>query len=213
LIAAVVLAAGTSSRMGRPKQNLPLSGVPILEMTLRTFRRSKVGKVVVILGAHAEEVKKDVKFAGEEVVFNPRFSDGMSSSLRFGLDRLGTEVEAAIVALGDQPFVRSTTIDGIVAAYGKTGAKIVVPTYRGTRGNPVLFDRSVFPLIGRIRGDVGARSVVEQNAADVLELEVPDEGILVDIDTPSDLEGETEVRSRRNLGRASRPPGHRPRAS
>ena len=213
MIAAVVLAAGKSSRMGRTKQTIPLAGVPMLEKTLGTYRRSKVGKVVVVLGAHAREVKKLVRFAGEQVVVNPRFREGMSSSLRFGLNQLGAEVGAAIIALGDQPFVRSSTIDGMMAAYEKTGAKIVVPTYRGTRGNPVLFDRGVFSQVDEIRGDVGAKSVVRQHAEDVLELEVPDRGILADIDTPSDLKSQTEVRPRRTRGQVSRPHGRLRRAS
>ena len=201
MIAAVVLAAGISSRMGRPKQTLDVEGVPMLERVLLTFRRSKVGRVVVVIGAHAEEVRSRVRFADEVIVENPKFDEGMSGSLKLGLRNVG-EADAAFVALGDQPFVRPETVDRMVTAYEKTRACIVIPTYRGTRGNPVLFDRSIFPQIEGIRGDVGAKSVVRRNASEVLEVDVRDIGVLADIDTPSDLADAVGVRKRRTRGRA-----------
>jgi len=202
LIAAIVLAAGVSSRMGKPKQTLSLNGVPMLQKVLEIFRRSNVGRVVVVLGANAGEVKKNVKFAYESVVVNPRFAEGMSSSLKLGLKHVASGSDAIIVALGDQPFVLPRTIDSLVEAYERTGAQVVLPTYQGTRGNPVLFDRSVFPQIAGIRGDAGAKSVVQKNAAEVLEVEVPDRGVLVDIDTFSDLKRELQVKRRRSRARA-----------
>ena len=202
MIEAVVLAAGVSSRMGKPKQTLLLNGVPMLQKVLEVFRRSNVGKVVVVLGGNAVEVRRRVRFAGELVVVNPKFKEGLSSSLRLGLEHVGTEADAAIIALGDQPFVLPTTIDKLVETYEQSEARIVVPTCQGTRGNPVLFDRSVFPQIARIRGDMGAKSVVQKNAADVLEVEVPDRGVLIDIDTPSDLDGRMQIRRKKSRARA-----------
>ena len=201
MIAAIVLAAGASSRMGRPKLTIPQDGVPMLGRVLETLRRSAVGRVIVVLGANAADVRKQVRFEGEVVVVNQRYADGMSGSLRLGLEKVG-DVDAAIFVLGDQPFVLATTIDRLVSEHESSGARIVVPTYQGTRGNPVLFDRSIFPLIARISGDVGARSVVQSRAADVLEVEVADRGVLVDIDTPSDLRRESEIRRRRTPAQA-----------
>lgn len=198
LIAAVVLAAGMSSRMGRPKQILPLEGVPMLERVLEILRKTSIGKVVVVLGANAAEVKKHVKFDEELVVVNRRFAEGMSSSLRLGLRHVGKEAKAIIVVLGDQPFVLPLTLNKLVAAYENSRARIVVPTYKGARGNPVLFDKRVFPQIAAIRGDTGAKSVVRKNVADVLEVEVSDSGVLVDVDTPSDLNRIMAVRRKRN---------------
>jgi len=187
--------------MGKPKQTLEVEGMPMLERVLVTFRRSKVGRVVVVIGAHAEEVKRRVGFADEVIVENPKFARGMSESLRLGLRNVG-EADAAFVALGDQPFVRPGTVDEMVDAYERTKARIVIPTYRGTRGNPVLFDRSLFGQIEEIRGDVGAKSVVQRNAAQVLEVEVHDVGVLLDIDTPSDMTKRAESRKRRTQARA-----------
>jgi len=197
--------------MGKPKQTLPLNGVPMLGRVLKIFRRSNVGRVVVVLGANAAEVRKRVKFADELVVVNPEFAGGMSSSLRLGLKHVGTKANAVIIALGDQPFVLPTTIDKLVETYMKSGARIVVPTYQGARGNPVLFDRGFIPQIARIRGDIGAKQVVQKNAADVLEVEVSDRGVLVDIDTPSDVR--MEVRRKKSRAQAARSPGRPSRAS
>jgi len=202
LIAALVLAAGASSRMGKPKQTLLLGGVPMLERVLKTLRKSNVGRVVVVLGASAAGVRRRVKFVDELVVVNPRYAEGMSSSLRLGLTHVGTEADAVIIALGDQPFVLPSTIDKLVSTYEASRARIVVPTHEGTRGNPVLFDRSVFPQIAGIRGDMGAKQVVQKNAADVVEVEVSDRGVLVDIDTPSDLKREVKVRRKRSRAQA-----------
>jgi len=188
--------------MGKPKQTLLLNGVPMLERVLETFRRSNVGKVVVILGANAVEVRKRVKFADELIVVNPGFAEGMSGSLKLGLEHVRGLADAVIIALGDQPFVLPRTIDMLVTAYEESKARIVIPTYQGARGNPVLFDKSVFPQIARIRGDTGAKSVVEMNAAKVLEVGVPDRGVLIDIDTPSDLDRRIEVRRKRSRARA-----------
>ena len=201
MIAAVVLAAGASSRMGRPKLTIPLDGVPMLERVLETLRRSTVDRVVVVLGANEGEVRARVRFEGEMVVVNQGFADGMSSSLRLGLESV-REAEAAIIVLGDQPFVLPATIDTLVAEHRASRATIVVPTFHGKRGNPVLFHRSIFPQIARVSGDVGAKSVVQTNASDVLEVEVADRGVLVDFDTPSDLPRESKVRRRRTRGRA-----------
>jgi molybdenum cofactor cytidylyltransferase len=197
LIAAVVLAAGLSSRMGRQKQTLPLKGRPMLEQVLRTYRRAKVDRVVVVLGAEAAEVKKNIRFQREKVVINPGYKAGMSSSLRMGLGEVERDAEAVIIALGDQPFVSAETINLLVDAHRTSKAPVVVPAYHGARGNPVLFDRTVFSQIKEIQGDVGAKSVVARNRNRVLQVDVEDSGVLWDIDTPSDYAGASRVAATR----------------
>lgn len=173
----------------------------MLEGVLKTFRKAKVDRVVVVLGANATEVMKGVRFQREKVVVNPEYGTGMSSSLRMGLGEVERDAEAVIIALGDQPFVSAKTVDLLVEAHRASKAPVVVPVYRGTRGNPVLFDRSVFAQIKRIRGDVGAKSVVASNKGRVLQVEVNDSGVLVDIDTPSDY---AQAVSRRIVTRKKR---------
>ena len=172
--------------MGRPKLTLPVSGKPMLEKTLDIYRRALVDRVVVVLGAHAAKIKKAVKFEEEIVILNPLYRNGMSGSLRLGLKAVEKDADAMIVALGDQPFLSPDTINSMIEAYSRTNAPVVVPAYRGVRGNPVLFDRSLFPEIKRIRGDKGAKSVVERHRESLREVAVEDSGVLIDVDTPSD---------------------------
>jgi molybdenum cofactor cytidylyltransferase len=186
VIAAVVLAAGKSTRMGRTKQVLRIGQVTMLQKVMDTYRLANVDKLVVVLGADAGNVRKGVKFRDETVVVNERFEDGMSGSIRAGVAAVPKDAEAALIALGDQPTLRPGTIDRIVEEYKATGAPIVVPVYHGQRGNPVLFHRSVFPQLMRLEGDVGAKSVVRTNERGLREVAVEDSGILFDVDTPED---------------------------
>jgi molybdenum cofactor cytidylyltransferase len=194
LIAAIVLAAGTSARMGKPKQTLALSGKPMLERVLDVYRRAEVDVVFVVIGARAAQVRREVQFKKERVVLNPLYRNGMSGSLRLGLRAAEEEADAVIVALGDQPFLSPDTINRIIEVYSRTKAPVVVPVYHGVRGNPVLFDRSLFPEIKRIRGDRGAKSVVARHGDSVQEVAVEDRGVIVDIDTPSDYQKATSRR-------------------
>jgi len=186
LIAAIVLAAGLSTRMGRPKLTLPIAEKTVLERVLDAFRSSKVDEIVVVLGADAAQIRRSVKFGDERVVINPDYRRGMSGSLKTGLGAVEKQADAVIIALGDQPLLAPRTIDGMVDEYLASRAPVVVPVYRGRRGNPVLFDRSLFAQIMRIEGDRGAKSVVNGNEAGLRELRVEDRGTLMDIDTPSD---------------------------
>lgn len=188
MIVAIVLAAGQSTRMGRPKQTLLLHGKPMLEDVLDALRQTKVDRIVVVLGANEKEVKEQVKFQREEVVFNPRYAEGMSRSLKAGLAAAGEEADAAIVVLGDQPLLSPATVNKMVDAYLDSRAPVVVPVYHGIRGNPVLFGKTLFPRIMTIHGDSGAKAILEENKDSMLEVEVEDEGIVVDIDTPADYE-------------------------
>ena len=158
----------------------------MLERVLKTFRQTKVDGVVVGLGAYEQEVRNMVRFEKEKVVINSEYEKGMSGSLKFGLAATSHDTDAVIVALADQPFLKAATVNTLIEKHLNSKASIVVPVYHGRRGNPVLFDRSLFPEIMKIRGDVGAKSVVERNKDVVLEVTVTDEGVLVDLDTPQD---------------------------
>ncbi len=157
--------------------------------------------MVVVLGGGIREIQKKVKFRDEVLVFNAEYRRGMSGSLRMGLKAVGPDAEAALVVLGDQPYVSDATIDALVDAYRASRAKVVAPVFQGHRGNPILFDRSLFRQIMKLRGDRGAKSVVEGNADSLLEVEVDDRGILLDIDTPEDTLGAERVRARQMRSR------------
>lgn len=192
--------------MGRNKLTLPLDGEPLLQRVLDALEDSKVSETVVVLGGGAEEVRGKVDLGGTKVVVNRRSAEGMSTSIRAGLRRVDRSSAAAIIVLGDQPFLSAALVDALIDGFIAEGAPVVVPVYHGKRGNPVLFARSMFPEMMRVRGDRGARSVVEAHGDGVLEVRVEDPGAVMDVDTPSDYEEakvlSREVRRRRTRGRA-----------
>lgn len=190
-IAAVVLAAGRSSRMGEAKQLLRLGECTVLERTLENVRRSKVDEIVLVLGFSAEMIRRQlpaVLLDGIEVVVNPEFEQGMAGSLREGLGAVSPQADAALIVLADQPFARSGTMDKIVERYRDSSAEIVIPFYKGQRGNPVLLDRSVFPEVMALKGDMGCRAIFGSHTEGIVEVDVDDAGVLLDIDSREDYE-------------------------
>ena len=161
-VSAVILAAGTSTRMGRAKQLLPLDGTTVLARTIDNVRSSGLVEIVLVLGAQAEAIRRHLPkslLEGLKVVVNQAYGQGMASSLREGLSALDPQTGAALIILGDQPFIRPQTLHQIMAGYHRSGAQIVIPTYQGKRGNPVLLSRSVFPEVMALEGDTGCRAI------------------------------------------------------
>ncbi|HTV05141.1 MAG TPA: molybdenum cofactor cytidylyltransferase [Acidobacteriaceae bacterium] len=188
---AIVLAAGRSSRMGEAKQLLRVNGNTLLARTLMNVRNSAVNETVLVLGYAAEQIRREIQQELPDhlaVVVNERHAEGMSGSLRVGLAALPSKVDAALIVLADQPFVRPETIDRIISAYKQGNAKIVVPHFEGRRGNPVLLDRTVFPEAIGLEGDTGFRTIFSSHAAELLAVDVDDEGVLLDIDSREDYE-------------------------
>ena len=185
-VAAVVLAAGMSRRMGTPKQMLRMGDETILERTLKNVRASKVSEIVLVLGHAADEVQKTIATEGLKVVVNPDYQQGMGTSLRFGL--AAVDADAALIVLADQPWISSNTFNRLIECHQERKPQIIVPTYRGFRGNPVLLDRSVFHEMQALKGDVGCRAIFGDHVGNILKLPVDDPGILMDIDSHDDFE-------------------------
>ena len=160
MIAGIVLAAGRSSRLGRPKQLLPLHGEPLIRHTLRQVLASSLDEVILVIGHKADEVRAAVTELPVECVFNADAAAGQSTSVRAGLAVLSPEVESAVFVLGDQPGLDPNVIDALVAAWRGSRSPVVAPRYEDRIGNPVLFDRRVFPELALLEGDAGARPVV-----------------------------------------------------
>ena len=196
-IAAVVLAAGASTRMGTAKQLLQIDGRPLVQHVLDNVQRSGVGEIILVLGHSAAAIQRELKLEGAKVVLNENFLQGMGTSLKSGLARVDSQVQAALIILADQPFVRPETLDQLIAAHERTRAQIVIPTYRGFRGNPVLLDRSVFPEVMGLSGDIGCRAIFGEHQDGIVKLEVGDVGILLDIDQKKDYESLRNSRKRR----------------
>ncbi len=184
---AVVLAAGVSSRMGRPKGAVPFEGHPLLERVLDNLRSAGLRSVVVVLGHEAEQVRQAVRFQQEKVVVASDYRSGMSRSLATGLRVVGAGARRVMVVLADQPFLRPSTYAELAQRASQGDGRIFIPTFHGIRGNPVLFDHSLADEATRIEGDVGCRAMFPNHLEEIREVPVDDPGILVDIDTEADL--------------------------
>jgi molybdenum cofactor cytidylyltransferase len=183
-----VLAAGVGSRMGRPKQLLMLHGETLVHRAARTAIEAGLDDVVVVIGQAADEVERALSFLPVRIVRNTRYLEGMSTSLRSGLEGLGRDWRAVVVMLGDQPLLSPEIVRSIAAAYVSSAAPLVVPVFAGRRGNPVLFDRSLLPELLAVEGDAGARDVVWRHALEAVEVPFEDAQAQFDLDTPDDYE-------------------------
>jgi len=187
-IGAVILAAGASNRMGEPKQLLRLGGKTLLEQVLDNAHSAALDQIVVVLGAGAENIQQQVDLGKVKVVINNFYQQGMGTSLGAGLAALDPAINAVLILLGDQPFVRPATLDRICEEYRRSHAQIVIPLYNGFRGNPVLLDRSVFPEVMALSGDAGCRAIFGNHLEGIVKLPVEDVGILLDIDSRADFD-------------------------
>ena len=189
---AIVLAAGGGSRFGGGKLLARLGGQPIVEAVLDNLRDAPVEEVIVVIGADAQRVREVCERYGVRTVANEEWERGQSTSVLAGLRASGGR--AAVVLLGDQPFVGARAVERLVAAFAE-GAKVAVATYGGKRRNPVLFSREVWPLLeAELAGDEGARPVLRRYPE--LVVEVPCEGVgdPADVDTRDDLRRLEEMR-------------------
>jgi len=184
-VAAVVLAAGASTRLGQPKQLAPIGGRPALAYTLDALRASSVDRIVLVLGHNADAIAAALDLTDITVVRNDAYAEGQSTSVVAGVKSLGDDVDAALMVVGDQPLLAPTVVDAIVRAYEQTGGPFIVPVYAGEWGNPVLLARATWPLLDNLKGDTGARPILRKHMDMVLEVPVPG-SLLDDIDTPDD---------------------------
>ncbi len=188
MIAGVVLAAGTSSRVGRPKMILPLGGRPVLQHVLDAAVAAGLEEIAVVLGHSADQIQREVEIRPPaRAVINPDYESGQSSSLRAGLRALGPAARAAVILLGDQPGMGAEAIRRVIAEYGRTGGAVVQAYYRGARGHPVLLDRRVWADAEKVEGDRGARDLIERHPEWVVPVEF-DREAPPDIDCWEDYE-------------------------
>ena len=185
-VSGVILAAGASRRLGRPKQLLDLGGEPLLRRTVRNAMDSTLVEVLLVLGSRANEIAASVGDLGQRTVINPRFAVGQSTSVLAGIGAVAPDADAILIMLGDQPLVTEAALSRIVGRFRGGGVSIVQATYDGTPGNPVLFNRSLFAELLAVTGDEGARRVVRRHGAVVIGVEVGDVADVIDVDTEAD---------------------------
>ncbi|QBD82479.1 nucleotidyltransferase family protein [Ktedonosporobacter rubrisoli] len=190
--AALILAAGSSSRMeaGRHKLLLPLGDRPVLAHVLTAVLASQARPIVVVLGHHANQVRAAIaSYTNRQalvIIENPAYQQGMSSSLRAGLQALlqqHEKLDSAIILLGDQPLVTPSVINGLIGRRQESQKRIVAPLYNGKRGNPILFEASLFPELMEVRGDEGGRSVIARHRDEIASLKLEDTLADYDVDT------------------------------
>ena len=187
-IAAIVLAAGLSSRMGSNKLLAPVRGTPMVRHAVEAALASAASAVVVVTGNGGADVRRAVAPFSPLFVDNPDFSRGLSTSLKCGLSALAEDCDGVLILLGDMPDVSTALLDKLIAAFDPSEDRaICVATRHGRRGNPVLWARRFFPEMLSLEGDIGARHLIAQYGELVCEVEAADDGPLTDIDTPEML--------------------------
>jgi molybdenum cofactor cytidylyltransferase len=159
----VVLAAGLSRRLGRPKQLLELDGTPLVRHVVQRAFASRLDEVIVVTGAHADAIEGALAGLPVRIVHNDRYEQGMGTSLAAAVDVLDEDVDAIIVLLADQPAILPGAIDRAMAARRESGAPVVMARYGEERGHPVLFGRECFPALAALEGDAGGRDVVRSH--------------------------------------------------
>ena len=188
-IAAVVLAAGQSRRMGGPNKLLiEVGGKTMVRRAVEAALSARCSPVVVVTGHMRQQVEAALAGLPVRLVDNPAFAEGLSTSLKAGIEALPETTDAAVVCLGDMPRVNGRLITALIAAYNPTeGRAIVVPTHGGKRGNPVLWGREFFAEMRDLAGDVGAKGLIGRHDEELAEVEMGDDASLIDVDTPEAL--------------------------
>lgn len=186
-IGAVILAAGASSRMGEPKQLLPFRGESLLRRAARAAQDAGCRPIVVVTGAHAESMRRELEGLDVREVWNPRWEMGMGSSIRAGIEALAgsdQDMDAAVFMLCDQPHVTGQVVARLAEAHRETGKHVIASSYGGNPGVPALFGRSLFPELTRLKGATGAKQVLRRHASEACL--IPFSEGEIDIDTPDD---------------------------
>ena len=183
MISAILLAAGQSKRMdGENKLTKKIQGVPLIKHSVKNILASSVDELIIVLGYQKEIIEKLIDKNNKiKFVFNKDFENGMASSIKTGLDNLSEKTEAFFICLGDMPMINHDIYNQLIKS--KDNKEIIVPTYKGQQGNPVLFDKSMKETVMNITGDVGAKKILELNKDKILNLEINDQNITRGFDT------------------------------
>ncbi len=188
-IAAIVLAAGTSTRMGGTNKLLTCLGdQPVLRHSVCAVLNSRARPVVVVTGHQAGAVSEVIENLQVSLVHNEKFADGMATSLAAGIAAVASDADGALICLADMPLIQADVINALIVAFApQEGRSIVVPVHAGRRGHPVLLGRAHFDALQQLTGDRGARALIDENADQVAKVEVGDTSTFADADTPEAL--------------------------
>jgi molybdenum cofactor cytidylyltransferase len=188
LLAAIILSAGASSRMGRPKALLPYREGTFLEHLIQVTRHPRIGVTRVVLGAGAAEIRAIAKLDPDVVVLNPLWEQGQLSSICAGIRSLeGVETDGIVLCPVDHPLVSAALVRSLIERSYANDKSIVLPTFNGRRGHPAIFSSALYGELLAAPADKGARAVVWAHAADVLEVPTDEEGVVLNINDPDML--------------------------
>jgi len=205
-IAGVILAAGMGTRMGSTKQLLSLGGRPILECVIQNGLAADLDPLILVLGHEANKIMGVIVESRTRVVMNSRYKSGMSSSIRAGLAAVGPQCDGVMFLLGDQPLVGSPILKTLIQAFTIQGntdqahtdqmqndqshknRAIVIPSFQGRQGNPVIFGRHFFSKLDRLTGDIGGRALFKSHPENIIQVPVNTDAVCFDLDTPEDYE-------------------------
>jgi molybdenum cofactor cytidylyltransferase len=188
LLAAVILSAGASSRMGRPKALLPYREGTFLEHLIQVTRHPRIGVTRIVLGAGAELIRTIAKLDPSAVILNPEWEQGQLSSIRAGLRSLeGIDTDGIVLCPVDHPLVSARLVNDLVERFYEEKKAIVLPTYNGRRGHPVIFSNALYSDLFAAPAEKGARAVVWAHAAEVLEVPTDEEGVILNLNDPEML--------------------------
>ena len=187
MISAILLAAGQSKRMdGENKLTKEIRGVPLIKHSVKNILAASIDELIIVLGYQKEIIEKLIdKNEKIKFVFNKDFESGMASSIKTGLNNLSEKTESFFICLGDMPMVDHDIYNQLIKS--KNNKEIIVPTYKGQQGNPVLFDKSMKETVMDITGDVGAKKILELNKDKILNLEINDQSITKGFNTQDDF--------------------------
>lgn len=183
---AMVLAAGASSRFGGSKQLAELDGQSLLHRAVKVARQLMGDRVKVILGLNADKLEREIEDLEVKTVCNPDWKEGISSSLKKGIEALPQDCDAVLITFCDQPFVMEENLNKLIDKWNQDQSRIIACSYADTVGVPVIFPRNYFPKLCRLTGDTGAKVIIKQEINNVVLVELPEAEI--DIDTQSDFE-------------------------
>lgn len=188
MLAAAILAAGESRRMGEPKALLPYQGLTFVEHLLEATRHPGISVTRIVLGANAEEIRAKLNVDASMIVVNPDWPKGQLSSLQAAIRSLPPQMtEGLLLCPVDHPLISAQLIAELIKAFDATGKAIVLPTHLGRRGHPVIFRASLYDELLRAPMEVGARHVVWDHAKDVQEVPTQEEGVLLNLNDPGTL--------------------------
>lgn len=188
MLAAVILAAGESRRMGEPKATLPYQGLTFVEHLLAATHHPRVGLTRVVLGAHAEEIRGKLKLDPASIVVNPDWPKGQLSSLQAAIRSMPPQItEGLLLCPVDHPLVSRHLIEILIEAFDSSGKSVALPTFEGRRGHPVIFRSELYEELLNASPEVGARQIVWAHADDLKEVPTDEEGVVLNLNDPETM--------------------------